>query len=68
MSEYKPIQCELHDGYELACMRKLIAEVICVMIAVIYIGRNYAIWILRSSAAKNFSSQIIVKGSNADSG
>lgn len=28
MSEYKPIQCELHDGYELACMRKLIAEVI----------------------------------------
>ena len=27
MSEYKPIQCELHDSYELACMRKLIEEV-----------------------------------------
>ncbi len=22
MKDYQPIQCELHDGYELACMRR----------------------------------------------
>jgi len=28
MTEYKPIQCELHDTFELACMHKLIDQVI----------------------------------------
>lgn len=24
--QYQPIQCEIHDGYELACMRKAIHD------------------------------------------
>lgn len=28
MSEYIPIQCALHDSYELACMRNLIDSVV----------------------------------------
>lgn len=27
MKDYKNINCEVHDGYELACMRKAIHEV-----------------------------------------
>lgn len=27
MQNYKHINCEMHDGYELACMRKAIHEV-----------------------------------------
>lgn len=28
MAGYKPIQCELHDSFELACLRQLIDQVI----------------------------------------
>ncbi|WP_417226436.1 Rho-binding antiterminator [Amphritea sp.] len=28
MTDYKPIQCDLHDGFEMACMRKLVDQVI----------------------------------------
>ncbi|MDO6562997.1 Rho-binding antiterminator [Amphritea sp. 1_MG-2023] len=28
MTDYKPIQCDLHDGFELACMRRLVDQVI----------------------------------------
>lgn len=27
MKDYQPIQCELHDGYELACMRRAVHQV-----------------------------------------
>ncbi len=27
-NSYKPISCEVHDGYELACMRRAIHELI----------------------------------------
>ncbi len=27
MDNYKPINCEIHDGYELACMRRAIHQV-----------------------------------------
>ncbi len=27
MKDYQPMQCELHDGYELACMRQAVHTV-----------------------------------------